>query len=176
MSIAGKCVWCILTVAALLLFPTVTVAQGTVGTTKAELQRRYTVYLTEEGYRPWVDESGNVLFKCEGRAYVIEVCPDDPTYFRLILPAIWQITSEAERHRALAVADSVTMTVKGAKVFIVGDYVWVSVELFLNVPTDFEGVFPRAIGTASGSAAMFSGAMRQPPPAPLKKKKSVFGG
>ena len=36
-----------------------------------QLQRMYTSYLTDEGYKPTVDDKGNVVFKRDGHTYVI---------------------------------------------------------------------------------------------------------
>jgi hypothetical protein len=82
--------------------------------TKEQLQQMYSDYLADEGYRPSIDEDGDVQFKQEGRMYYIGVSEDDPEYFRVVLPNIWRIESEQERIQVLVAADAVTATTKVA--------------------------------------------------------------
>ena len=53
--------------------------------TEAELQDMYVSFLLEEGYRPEVDQDGDVVFKREGRTYFIAVNAEDPGFFQLVL-------------------------------------------------------------------------------------------
>lgn len=96
--------------------------------TEAELQDMYVSFLLEEGYRPEVDQDGDVVFKREGRTYFIAVNEEDPGFFQLVLPNIWPIESEAERLQVLVAADYSNATSKASKVFIMEDDVWVDVE------------------------------------------------
>jgi hypothetical protein len=115
--------------------------------TDAQLQRLYMDYLVEEGYRPSVDEDGDVKFKREGYTLYIGVDPEDAGFFRVFLPNIWEIESDEERVRVLFAIDHANRDTKVTKVYLTTDSldVWISTELFVAKPEDFEGVFKRAV-------------------------------
>lgn len=100
---------------------------------KAELQRLYMGFLTEEGFKPDLDSDGDVRFKREGKTYVIIIDAKDPEFFRLVLPNIWKIESEAERTQVLIAADASNAKSKVSKVCTMADNVWVSIELFVGL-------------------------------------------
>ena len=52
-------------------------------------------------------------------------------FFRLVFPNFWEIESDGERAQALGAAQEATADTKVAKVFLVKDNVWASVELFV---------------------------------------------
>ncbi|MBM4311584.1 MAG: hypothetical protein FJ119_11665 [Deltaproteobacteria bacterium] len=128
---------------------------------KAALQRLYTNYLTEEGYKPEVDDDGDVRFKREGRLYFIAVSDKDPEFFRVVLANIWPIESEKERVQVLVAADESNAKSKVSKVFTVRDNVWVNIELFLARPEDFKGVFKRAMSALDTGVENFAKKMRE---------------
>ena len=128
---------------------------------KEQLQRLYSEYLTEEGYKPEVDADGDVRFKREGRLYFIAVSEQDPGFFRLVLPNVWPIENEAERSKVLAAADYSNAKTKVCKVFIVKKHVWLSVELFFASPRDFKGVFSRAMAAIDTGVVKFAEKMRE---------------
>lgn len=123
--------------------------------TEAELQDMYVSFLLEEGYRPEVDQDGDVVFKREGRTYFIAVNAEDPGFFQLVLPNIWPIESEAERLQVMAAADYSNATSKASKVFIMEDDVWVDVEFFVSPADDFADVFERCIRAIGNGVSMF---------------------
>jgi hypothetical protein len=122
---------------------------------EAELQDMYVSFLLEEGYRPEVDQDGDVVFKREGRTYFIAVNAEDPGFFQLVLPNIWPIESEAERVQVLVAADYSNATSKASKVFIMEDDVWVDVEFFVSPADDFADVFERCIRAIGNGVSMF---------------------
>lgn len=127
---------------------------------KTELQRMYTDYLTEEGYKPSIDEDGDVVFKREGRSYFISVSENDPEYFRVVLPNFWSIESEEERAKVLAAASWSNYRSKVSKVYTVKDNTWASVELFVKDPKDFKKLFARSMSALSNGAETFTKKMR----------------
>lgn len=128
---------------------------------KAELQRLYKDFLTEEGYKPELDSDGDVRFKREGKTYVIIIDAKDPEFFRLVLPNIWEIESEAERVQVLVAADASNAKSKVSKVCTMGDNVWVSIELFVGQPEDFKKVFTRALGALDNGVINFVVKMKE---------------
>jgi len=122
---------------------------------KKDLQDAYMAYLKKEGYTPKLDGDGDVIFKSEGNTFFIAMSEEDPTFFRLILPNIWNVEGQTERAYVLAAADQSNAMCKVSKVFLVEDRVWVSIELFLASPEDFKSIFKRAIGALDAGASVF---------------------
>lgn len=115
----------------------------------------YVQFLEREGFRPDIDEAGDVMFRCEGRGYYLMVDDDDPGYFRLLFPNFWSIDSEAEHQRALLAAAEVTAEIKVAKVYVLGDDTQAAAEMFLADPADLARVFDRALGALQGAVRRF---------------------
>lgn len=107
----------------------------------------YTQYLQQEGFLPKVDEDGDVVFKAEGLTYVLFSAEDDEEYFRLAIPNFWGIEpgDEQDRMRVLAASASVTAQMKVAKVQVIRDKVWASVEMLIDPIENFTKVFPRSL-------------------------------
>ncbi|MDP8235914.1 MAG: hypothetical protein P9M08_05995 [Candidatus Erginobacter occultus] len=128
---------------------------------KAELQRMYTEYLIGEGYKPEIDKDGDIVFKREGRSYIIIIKEKDPEFFQLILPNFWAIESEEERARVLVAADASNAKSKYSKIYTVKDNVWVSMELFVEKPDDFKQLFGRAMAALANGLTNFVSKMRE---------------
>ncbi|MDH4458191.1 MAG: hypothetical protein QE272_05775 [Nevskia sp.] len=85
--------------------------------------------LAEEGYRPKIDEDGDIRFSVEGFTHMLDFDERDPAYVRLMLPQFWSIDDADELQRAYIAANEVCLMVKGAKVFVVNEAaVWSTVE------------------------------------------------
>ena len=87
----------------------------------------YLEHLKDEGYRPALDDDGDIYFKKEGKTYLIILDEDDPTFFRLVFPNFWEIESDEERERVVHAASAATAATKVTKVFPVEDNVWASI-------------------------------------------------
>lgn len=57
-------------------------------------------FLTVEGFRPFIDEDGDVLFKFEGSTYGVLVGHGDPSFLNLMYLPFWTLDDAAERARA----------------------------------------------------------------------------
>jgi hypothetical protein len=123
---------------------------------KAEIQRLYMDFLTEEGYKPDVDQDGDVKFKREGKTYFIAVNETDPEFFRVVLAGIWPIENEKERAQVLVAADESNAKSKVSKIFTIKDNVWVSIELFVSRPEEFKAVFKRAMSALDNGVRNFA--------------------
>lgn len=128
--------------------------------TQRELADMYHQYLEAEGYNPEIEE-GFVKFKFEGGTYLVVVDENDEQYFRLIFPNFWPIESEDERQRALAAADHATAETKVAKLFLVRDNVWATIEIFSAEPQEFRAVFGRCIRALKAGVSTFVEKMRE---------------
>lgn len=132
----------LLTIACALVF--FALALDSSAQTKAELQMMNMSILEKMGYTGTVDSDGDVRFVHDESTYFIQVDEDDANFFRLVLANIWPIESELERLQVIKAIDAVNAKVKVAKGFIVGDDVWISVEVF-HQPGDHEAFLERYI-------------------------------
>ena len=123
----------------------------------------YVEFLQTEGYRPVVDDAGDLVFKCEGRYYCITIDEDDPLYFRLVFPNFWGLESEAERHWARIAAAEVTAEFKVVKLYPQHDDMQAATELFLAHEDDFRQVFERCVTALQGAVRRFCEIMERGP-------------
>lgn len=123
----------------------------------------YVDYLTKEGFRPEIDQDGDVTFRYEGGFYYIDIDEEDPSYFRLVFPSFWKIESSEELGQALIAANHATMMIKVAKIYLnsQGDNVTASIEVFLAKPEDFESIFKRSLGALSAGVSFFVEKMKE---------------
>lgn len=125
-------------------------------TERAELYRDF---LAQEGFRPEIDDDGDIRFKVEGKLMLI-LLDDDETFFRLACPGIWSIDDERERAQVLQTAADVTMEVRVAKVFPVQDDTWAAIEMFVFPPAAVLAVLPRSIAALQYAVATFRSKMQ----------------
>ncbi len=154
MGMAYRIVGIAVVVVALASFGTAN-AQISNPTTRAEYQQFYVDYLTGEGYRPEVDSDGDVSFKREGLTYYIIVTESDAEFFEMALPNIHSVESESDRVECYVAADYSNAKSKVSKVYMVGDDVWVTVELFIASPSDFKSIFQRSVSALLNGANNF---------------------
>lgn len=121
-------------------------------------------YLTDQGFRPSIDQDGDLQFKYEGGRYFIEAKEKDEMFIRIVFPNFWEIETPEEKIKCYEAANSVSRGVKVVKVFVVdfkdGSNVWASVELFLPDLEAFKVVFLRSIRLLSSIPVDFSDFMK----------------
>lgn len=128
--------------------------------TKQESTQLMLDWLGNEGYRPSLDRDGDLVFKREGKSYLILFEEGDPMFMRLIFPNFWSIDSEAERAPIAQACTLASANTKVAKVFPVGDNVWASIELFCTSVGQFQGVFERSLSALGSAVERFVREMR----------------
>lgn len=128
--------------------------------TKLEVAETYRQHLAAEGYLPKIDGDGDIVFRHEGRTHVIVLDQDDPTFFRIVFPNFWSIDDDAERARAMHAAHEATCNAKVAKVFLVDDNVWATIELFTSTPGEPMRVFARSMSALQAAVQIFAREMR----------------
>ena len=128
--------------------------------TKEERTKMYNDYLQGEGFSPSVDSDGDVMFKQEGRSYLIQIDANDEDFFRIIFPNFWKIENDAERVKVEQAAMIATSNTKVAKVFPVRDNVWAAVELFCSPADSFKPVFVRSMSALQSAVDKFAETMR----------------
>ena len=66
---------------------------------KKYLQDVYIKILKSEGYRPKIDNDGDVRFKKEGSTYYFSIDEDDSDFLRLVLTNIYEIDGEKDAEK-----------------------------------------------------------------------------
>lgn len=100
-------------------------------------------YLSSEGFRYDIDSDGDVHFKYEGTNMYFSYDANDPSYFRLFMPGIYQV--EDNRTKVLEAINATARDLKAIKAFLVDDMLWLSIELFLDSTPELEDFFPRCL-------------------------------
>ena len=129
--------------------------------TKGELADIYSDFLTRQGFRPEIDKDGDVKFYFEGGLYYILISEKDPEFFRLVYPNFWEIENDQEKMKATIAASFATADTKVAKVFVLRDNVWASVESFFESPDHFMGVFKRSMSALRTAVSTFRDNMKE---------------
>lgn len=109
---------------------------------KAEM---YLEHLREEGFAPRLDDDNDVVFKYEGKTFFLSCDDEDEPFFRMLLPAFWDIESEEEECRVLKAVTTVNTRMKVVKLIVMRQNVWASVELFLDPFESFKSFFVRCL-------------------------------
>lgn len=125
---------------------------------KADKLARATQYLdilADEGFRPSIDEDGDVEFRYEGGFYGILIDPRDEAYVRVVFPNFWPIESRDESERVTRACVYATGKTKVAKVYTVRENVWAAIEIFCPDVEAFRAVFPRCMGALRASVHNF---------------------
>ncbi len=128
---------------------------------KLERAEMYCEFLRNEGYRPEIDDDGDVVFREGGRVYLILIDENDDEFFRVVFPNFWSIESEEERERVERAALYATAMTKVAKVFPVRNNVWATIEMFVSPIEGFKAVFERSIRALHVAVQSFVGKMRE---------------
>lgn len=101
-------------------------------------------YLSSEGFRYDVDEDGDIHFKFEGLNLFFTADTDDQSFFRLIMPNIYEL--EGNRRKVLEAINATNRDLKVLKAFLVEDHLWLAVEMFIDSSPDLEDFFSRCMG------------------------------
>jgi len=117
-------------------------------------------YLREEGFCPKEEEFG-VAFKCEGLNFVFFYDEDDDQYFRLMMPAIFDVTEENFPEVLLAM-NKVNSDMKVVKAYTpVPDAVWIGFEVLVDSTPVLEDFVPRGINMLRTAQRKFYEAIQE---------------
>ncbi len=128
---------------------------------KAQRIQVYYDFLKSEGYLPELDRDGDLVFKIEGRTYLIILDENDEPFFRLVFPNFWRIESAAERAKVERAALIATASTKVAKIFPVGENTWGTVEMFASSPEHVLPVLLRSLSALNTAVMKFVEEMRK---------------
>lgn len=127
---------------------------------KAALFRRI---LAEDGYRSTIDEDGDLSLRIQGRWFVLFASNDDPPYFRLTIPNLFECADEGETEQALSLVNEMNRLYKVAKLMVIDGRVWCNVEMFLDPIESFRATFERCTDLLCEVCGDFQRQMRRSP-------------
>ena len=111
-------------------------------------------FLTDEGFRPAIDD-GDVSFKYQGRRLFVAIDEKDEDYYRVMKLDFWPIESGAERRAARWAASEAGRKTKGVKIFLHEDDVSASVDLLVPDVDSLLKVLLRAVELCAVGAERF---------------------
>ena len=119
-------------------------------------------YLAEEGFRPHETEFG-IAFKSEGFNFLFFKDEDDEQYFRLLMPAIFEVTEDNE-DTILRAMNDVNSNIKVVKLYTMDMEdedgkkevsVWVAFEILADTTPEVGDILPRALSLLKGARIAF---------------------
>ena len=119
-------------------------------------------FLAEEGFRPHETPFG-IAFKSEGLNFLYFKDEDDEQYFRLMMPAIFEVTEDNEDMIMRAMND-VNSNIKVVKLYTMDmedekgnkeTSVWVAFEILADTTPELGDIVPRAITLLQGARIAF---------------------
>ena len=119
-------------------------------------------FLAEEGFRPHETEFG-IAFKSEGFNFLFFKDDEDEQYFRLMMPAIFEVTEDNE-DMILKAMNDVNGNIKVVKLYTMemedeeekkSTSVWVAFEILADTTPEIGDILPRAITLLKGGRIAF---------------------
>ncbi len=120
-------------------------------------------FLAEEGFRPHETDFG-IAFKKEGFNYLYLKDDDDEQYFRLMMPAIFEVTEDNE-DMVLRAMNYVNNSIKVVKLYTMDMTneednkkdisVWVAFEILADSTPELGDIVPRAISLLDAARVGF---------------------
>lgn len=127
-----------------------------------DLNKLMMEYLAEEGFRPHEAPFG-IAFKKEGINYLYFKDEEDEQYFRLMMPAIFEVTEDNEE-TIMRVMNDVNGNIKVVKLYTMDmededgkkdTSVWVAFEILADTTPELGDIVPRAINLLQGARIAF---------------------
>jgi hypothetical protein len=100
-------------------------------------------FLAQEGFRPGLDDEGDVYFKFEGGTYVLVTSEEDASYFALYYLRFWSLDDPAERARAHEAAAQAHQRIRIGRITLLDDDVNASVQAYLPDGESWRSVLMR---------------------------------
>ncbi len=117
-------------------------------------------YLRNEGYRPNVDDDGDINFKCTGLTFLVLKDDNDEDFIRICLPYICEVNDD-NRIAVLEACHNLCLMRKVIKAFIVNNHVWVVFEILADSTPEVSDFVPRAIDMLQQGREFFYKSLQQ---------------
>lgn len=127
-----------------------------------DLSKLMIEYLAEEGFRPHETPFG-IAFKHEGINFLYFHDAEDEQYFRLMMPAIFEVAEDNEE-MVLRAMNDVNGSIKVVKLYTMDmedekgekeTSVWVAFEILADTTPELSDIVPRAINLLKGARIAF---------------------
>lgn len=119
----------------------------------------YKNWLRQNGV-PFNEEVFGLAFKYQGANFIIANNDNDPLYFQLIMPGIYDV-QPGEKVKVLEVANSLTREIKCLKVVIQdGGSVWLMTEMFIDSTPELDDFMERLFAILHGGRVKFYSKMQ----------------
>lgn len=82
-------------------------------------------------------------FKYQGRNFLFVTDEDDPYYFQVVLPNIYEV--DGDRRFVLEAIHTIISEKKALKAYIIDDHVWLAIEMFIYTTPDINNILERCI-------------------------------
>lgn len=80
-------------------------------------------FLSKEGYKPYIDEDDDVVFKAQGYSFYVDNTKSDDTYLQIVLPYLMEVDTEdlVQFWSAMGACNEVTHNIKLVQAYIDDD-------------------------------------------------------
>jgi len=100
-------------------------------------------WLKSQGFRYDVDSDGDIHFKYQTHNYFFTVSETDQSFFRLIMPNLYEV--EDNREVVLEACNTISRDIKVVKAFLVEDRLWLAIEMFIDTTPELDDFFERCL-------------------------------
>ena len=139
-----------------------TLSIPTLPTHTSETARQICDYLDREGFKGEIDDDGDVVFRCEGLAYLLCLDSADPQWGRLVVPFVWEWDSAQERTEVMQAVDFVNRRSKLVKAYSVHNRVHLSIQLLLEPVSCWASILLRCVRALAEARTLMINAIRLP--------------
>lgn len=112
-------------------------------------------FLADEGYRPHIDDHGNVVVAIEGATFVVIGHENDPEFLQVLLPPFLEV-DQGDIEKALFCASLASDQTKVAKLYVKGTRVLGSAEMFVSDDAAVRSHLIRLTQTLRAAVANFA--------------------
>ena len=80
-------------------------------------------FLSKEGYKPYIDEADDVVFKAQGYSFYVDNTKSDDTYLQIVLPYLMEVDTEdlVQFWSAMGACNEVTHNIKLVQAYVDDD-------------------------------------------------------
>ncbi|WP_422839133.1 hypothetical protein [Aquabacterium sp.] len=128
----------------------------------SDTARQICDYLDSEGFKGEIDDDGDIVFRCEGLAYLLCLDSADPQWGRLVVPFVWEWDSAQESADVMQAVDFVNRRSKLVKAYSVNNRVHLSIQLLLEPVSCWSSILLRCVRALAEARTLMINAIRLP--------------
>lgn len=118
--------------------------------------------LEQEGFKPELDDDGDLVFRCEGLVYLLSIDEHDAPWGHLLVPFVWETGCPREHSDVMHAMDFVNRRSKRVKAYSVHQRVHLSVWLPMAPASSWADALLRCIRALADARTMLINAIRLP--------------